>query len=90
MTIGVLLGVVLAMVSAIWFVILSPAPQNLELKADGLTQSISKCERRNLQVWPSVSQNSSTASMNPSQQLPLRRKASTAATGTDTLSQLTI
>jgi hypothetical protein len=49
MTIGVLLGARLPMLAAIWFasfhaanIIRSPAKQNLELKADVLTESISR------------------------------------------------
>jgi len=77
MTIGVLL-VVLPMLAAIWFpsfqainIIRSQVQQNLELKSDVLTQSISRWEQMNVQVLGSLSQDPSTVSMNASQQSPL-------------------
>ncbi|MEG4575965.1 ATP-binding protein [Microcoleus sp. N3A4] len=78
MTIGVLLGVVPPMLAAIWFasfhaanIIRSQAKQNLELKADVLTESISRWEQMNIRVLHSISQNPNTVSMNASKQLPL-------------------
>ncbi|MEG4393274.1 ATP-binding protein [Microcoleus sp. BROC3] len=78
MTIGVLLGVVPPMLAAIWFasfhaanIIRSQAKQNLELKADVLTESISRWEQMNIRVLRSISQNPNTVSMNASKQLPL-------------------
>ena len=78
MTIGVLLGVVPPMLAAIWFasfhaanIIRSQAKQNLELKADVLTQSVSRWEQMNVRVLRSISQNPSILSMNASKQLPL-------------------
>ncbi|MEG4928141.1 MULTISPECIES: ATP-binding protein [unclassified Microcoleus] len=78
MTIGVLLGVVPPMLAAIWFasfhaanIIRSQAKQNLELKADVLTESISRWEQMNIRVLRTISQNPSTVSMNASKQLPL-------------------
>lgn len=49
----------------------SPAQQNLELRSDVLTQSISRWEQMNVQVLGSISQDPSTVSMKASQQLPL-------------------
>ena len=76
-TICVLLGVVLPMLAAIWFasfhainIIRSQAQQNLELKTDVLTQSISRWEERNLRVLHTISQRPSTIGMNASQELP--------------------
>ncbi|MBD1830081.1 HAMP domain-containing protein [Microcoleus sp. FACHB-61] len=78
MTIGVLLGVVPPMLAAIWFasfhaanIIRSQAKQNLELKADVLTESIWRWEQMNVRVLRSISQNPSIISMNASTQLPL-------------------
>ena len=76
--INLILAAVLPMLAAIWFasfqainIIRSPAPQNLELKPDVLTQSFSRWEQMNVQVLGSLSQDPSTVSMNASQQLPL-------------------
>ncbi|MEG4282332.1 hypothetical protein QUB68_04325 [Microcoleus sp. A006_D1] len=76
--INLILGAVLPMLAAIWFtsfhaakIIRSPAPQNLELISDVLTESISRWEQMNVQVLRSLSQNPGTISMKVSQQLQL-------------------
>ncbi len=73
-----ILGAVLLMLTAIWFtsfhaanIMRSPAQQNLELRSDVLTQSISRWEQMNVQVLRRLSQNAGTVSMKASQQLPL-------------------
>jgi signal transduction histidine kinase len=75
-TIGVLLGVVLPMLAAIWFasfhainIIRSQAQQNLELKTDILTESISRWEEMNFRVLHTISQHPRTIGINASQEL---------------------
>ncbi|MDB9512227.1 ATP-binding protein [Kamptonema animale CS-326] len=78
MTVGVMVGVVPAMLVAIWFasdraaeIIRTQAKQHLELKADVLTESVSRWEQMNVRVLYSLSHNPNTISMDVSQQLPL-------------------
>ena len=78
MTVGVLLGVVPPMLAAIWFasfhaanIIRSQAKKNLGLKADVLTESVSRWEQMNVGILRSLSQNANIVSMNAREQLPL-------------------
>ena len=78
MTVGVLMGAVPPMLIAIWFatdrainIIRTQAKQNLELKAEVLTESVSRWEQMNVRILQSLSQNPSIISMDVTQQLPL-------------------
>ncbi|MDF0554712.1 ATP-binding protein [Kamptonema sp. UHCC 0994] len=78
MTVGVLVGAVPPMLIAIWFatdrainIIRIQAKQNLELKAEVLTESVSRWEQMNVRILQSLSQNPSIISMDFTQQLPL-------------------